>query len=431
MMLTASATRVQKIVTVNTSDVGGGAERMAWDLFAGYRRRGLKSWLVVGDKKTDDPQVMPFFASPNIDYRPFGGRGYRWQLQFGKWLDRMRGVEDFRFPYARFLLEMTGQLPDVVHCHNLHGPFFDLRVLPQVSCRVPVFLTLHDCWSLTGHCAYPLECDRWETGCGRCPALSAPPSIRRDATRLNWHRKRNIFARCQLYVATPSHWLMRAVQRSILAPGIVESRVIPNAVDLSIYTPGSRQSARNTLGIPDDRFLIAFAATRAKENPYKDYKTIRSAIRLLAEKFPQRQIQFVAIGQKADDEQEANALIRHIPMQSARQLARYFRASDVYAHAAKQETFGLVIAEAMACATPVVATNVGGISEVFRDGEHGLLVPPSSPGEMANALGQFLSDSDLRRRYGQQASLWAKERFAGEVMVNAYLNWFEQVCRKE
>jgi hypothetical protein len=59
--------------------------------------------------------------------------------------------------------------PDIVHCHNLHGEYFDLHALDWLSARVPVVITMHDAWLLSGHCVHSLGCGRWETGCGKCP----------------------------------------------------------------------------------------------------------------------------------------------------------------------------------------------------------------------------------------------------------------------
>ena len=110
--------------------------------------------------------------------------------------------------------------PSVIHCHNLHSGYFDLRALPWLSRVAPVVLTLHDAWLLSGHCAHSFGCDRWKNGCGACPDLSIPPAIAKDGTAANWKRKRRIFERSQLYVVTPSQWMMDRAQQSILAPAI-------------------------------------------------------------------------------------------------------------------------------------------------------------------------------------------------------------------
>ena len=109
---------------------------------------------------------------------------------------------------------------------------------------MPTVLTLHDAWLLSGHCAHSFDCERWKTGCGECPDLTIEPAIRRDATADNWVRKRDIYARSRLYVATPSPWLMGRVEQSMLAPAVEQARVIPNGVDLSVFRPADKRSIR-------------------------------------------------------------------------------------------------------------------------------------------------------------------------------------------
>jgi len=151
------------ILQVSTSDGGGGAEKVAWNLFRAYRQHGLSSWLAVGYKRSDDPDVL---LLPNGDYRKVGthlachrehaftlSRKGSWGREVAKLatvgqprrlLEIQRGHEDFDFPGAWQLLDLPPERPDIVHCHNLHGSYFDLRALPWLSQQVPTILTLHD-----------------------------------------------------------------------------------------------------------------------------------------------------------------------------------------------------------------------------------------------------------------------------------------------
>ena len=72
------------------------------------------------------------------------------------------------------LPDFGGPAADVLHLHNLHGGYFDLRHLPRLSPRLPVVVTLHDTWLTSGHCAYTLECERWRDGLRRLPAPRHP-----------------------------------------------------------------------------------------------------------------------------------------------------------------------------------------------------------------------------------------------------------------
>jgi glycosyltransferase involved in cell wall biosynthesis len=441
-----------RIVQVNTVDVRGGAEQVAVNLLTAYRARGHASWLAVGEKHSDDPNIR---LLPNDAMR---GRWARfWQGVAGNLqpatsasrvatvLGRLAGAlaepdrrlayylgrEDFDFPGTRRLLALAEERPHVVHAHNLHGGYFDLRQVPWLSHQVPLVLTLHDAWLLSGHCAHSFECDRWHTGCGHCPDLSIYPAVRRDATAYNWRRKRAIFARSRLFVATPSRWLMRRVEESILAPAIDESRVIPNGIDLSVFRPADRHAARAALGLPPDAPVLVATGIEAARSAWKDLRVLREAVRRLAEHWAGPPIHLLVLGATAPNEQHVGAAIRFVPYRrDPREVATYLQAADVYVHAARADTYPLAVLEAMACGTPVVASAVGGIPEQVDDGRSGFLVPVGDAAALAACLQMVLSDESLRSRLGVRAAERAQRSFDFERQVDAYLDWYTELVHR-
>src|SRR5215468_2508978 len=190
-----------RILHLSARDKAGGAEKVAYDLFRAQRQRGYESYLAVGAKALDDPNILEI---PNNACRNPWARVWReaqasldnrgvhkvarmtgWLAnlgELGRWYEWRRGIEDFNFPGASHLFDLTPGKPEVIHAHNLHGAYFDLRLLAPLSQRVPVVLTLHDDWAFTGHCASAFGCGRWETGCGNCPDLETYPAVKRDNT---------------------------------------------------------------------------------------------------------------------------------------------------------------------------------------------------------------------------------------------------------
>jgi glycosyltransferase involved in cell wall biosynthesis len=437
------------ILQVGTSDVGGGAERVAMNLLRSYRARGHGSWLAVGHRLSEEPRVLQIPNDMDASrwaraWRMLGAAleapaaRARWiaalrNLSLAiarpiKTLDDARGYEDFGFPGTWRLPELTPEPASIVHCHNLHGAYFDLRALPSISRRVPTILTLHDAWLLSGHCAHSFDCGRWATGCGSCPDLTIPPSVRRDGTAHNWRRKQRIFAESRLYVATPSRWLMDKVTRSMLAPALVESRVIHNGVDLTVFQPADRQSVRTRLGIPHDAAVLLFAANGIRKNPWKDFETLRSVLAAVAAQTGERQVLFIALGEDSPAEQVGSAELRFIPYQTdPRVAAQYYQAADAYVHAARADTFPSTVLEALACGTPVVATAVGGIPEQVTDGTTGFLVPPRSAKDMADAVMTLLKDENVRRHMGANAADDARQRFDLERQVDDYIDWYHAI----
>jgi len=436
------------ILQVSTADVGGGAERVGWLLFQAYRQRGHRSRLAVGYRRGNDPDValLPNAESSGPIEGLFWAADARLQKAYGKMkgigrlsqffrslarpgnaLDWWRGIEPFHFPGTSRLLEMDAAPPDVVHCHNLHGNYFDLRALPELSRRVPFVLTLHDPWLLSGHCAYSLGCERWKTGCGQCPDLTLPPAVRRDATDYNWKRKRDWYAASRLYVATPSQWLMDKVKQSILAPALVEAKVVHNGVDLSIFRPGDRREARVACGLPADARIVLFMG-ESRSKAWKDYATMRAALPVIADRVKDKTLVFVALGLSGTVERIGEAELRYVPkLRGLDAIARYYQAADLYLHAAKEDNFPNTVLEAMACGTPVVATGVGGVPEQFEDGRQGFLVPRGDFASMGERAVALLRDDLLRAQFAQLAAERVRERFDLDRQVDQYLSWYHEI----
>ncbi len=440
-----------KILQLGARDGGGGAAEVGRRLAESFRMRGHDRAMVAGAKQGGDAAVIVIpdrgggpgsaalalrdAVAPLLGRVRGAGRMHDFLHCLGhprRFIDRLSGTEDFTLPASHRILDLAPWQPDIVHCHNLHsfkGPkgHFDLAALAALSEKVPVVLTLHDAWLTTGHCAHPVKCDRWRTGCGDCPDLDLYPPVRADATAENWRRKRDIFSRCRLYVATPCRWLMNRVEQSILRPAIIESRVIPNGVDLTRFFPGDRLAARRRLGLAEDVHILLFAAQGIRGRSYKDFPTLRRAAKGVAAKMTDQKILFLALGEEAPPERAGEAEIRFIPYQSDPDvLADYYRAADLYMHAAKAETFPTAILEAMACGRPVVATSVGGIAEQINAAS-GITVPAGDAEAMAEAAAGILGDTDMKKNMGAAAAKVAWDYFDLEKQAEAYLSWFNDI----
>ncbi len=448
-----------RIVQFNTTDSAGGAEAVAWQLFQGYRRLGHSSSLVVGLKQSHDQDVVSIahdefrgaWSQSCMDIAdgltPFAARVRgigRLQkcVGFGvgqprRWFDRYRGREDFDFPGTWHLATLLKEPPDIVHCHNLHGGwlpsggYFDLSALPWLSGKIPVVLTLHDAWLLSGHCAHSFDCERWKTGCGHCPDLTIYPAVRRDATAYNWKRKQEIYAKSRFIVATPSRWLMEKVEQSMLYPAIEESRVIPNGVDLTIYRQADKRLARSLLGLPQEAKILLFAANGIKTNMWKDYATMRAAVAQVAARMGGTKVIFIALGDVSQPEEIGSARIHFVPYQkNPDDVARYYQAADVYLHAARADTFPNTVIEASACGTPVVATAVGGIPEQITEGRSGFLVPPGDADAMAHRVQSLLQQESVHRSMSTAAAEIAHRLFDVTRQVRTYLEWYESIASR-
>jgi len=458
-----------KILTVNHTDDVGGAAIVARNCFLYYDALGHDSRFLVQDKLSSHEKVIPIGNEKHWNYwrkgvtslqkkilNLWGAKKGIWRLvRLMDWLadfpGKVRceiGLEEFNFPGTVYFFKHNSFKPDIVHLHLPRAGFFDLRYLPELSEKTPVFFTLHGAWLLAGHCVHSFNCDRWKTGCGKCPDLSIPSPIKRDSSSLNWKRKNRIYSNSKIYVGTPCNWLMDKVKHSMLAQATIETRVIPHGVDQSIFFPGDRSHSRSVLGLEQESFIYLFSANGIKRNRWKDFAMMKKALTLVSEQQRKRKIIFLALGDSDEPIMMGNTEIRFMPYRSEpKSVADFYRASDVYLHASKADTFPNAVLEALSCGVPVIGTAVGGIPEQIRGWEGigfltkthnrydhssatGVLVEAGEAISFSKAMTVLMDSNQLRNQLGQNAAKDAKERFPLQKQTDAYLDWYREILTK-
>lgn len=184
---------------------------------------------------------------------------------------------------------------------------------------------------------------------------------------------------------------------------------IPCGVDLSLFTPGDKASARAALGLPASASLVLAAA---RIEPLKDIPTAVRAVSLLSGRIDPAPHLVVVGGPvtgpsgiaemeriKATARETGLAGRLHlVGAVTQEQLPLYMAAADVGVAPSLHESFGMVALETLACGRPIVASAAGGLQLTVHDGENGFLAPPRDAAAFADRLFDILSDPALAAR---------------------------------
>lgn len=267
------------------------------------------------------------------------------------------------------LLRLLDEIdPDVVHLHNIHGYYVNIEMLFGwlARHRCQVRWTLHDCWALTGHCAYftYAKCAQWQIHCAQsepCPQLDTyPKTICKANCARNFEDKRRIFMSVppeRMTLVTPSQWLADLVGQSFFRDYPVEVR--HNAIDKSVFKP-TPSDFRERYGI-GDRFMILGVAS-----PWTERKGLSDFVKL-AEKLNTENYAIVLVGLSEKQIRRLSRQLIALPKtESPEKLAEAYSAADVFVHPGVEETFGMTVAEAQACGTPVVVAEGSACAEIAK-----------------------------------------------------------------
>jgi D-inositol-3-phosphate glycosyltransferase len=293
-------------------------------------------------------------------------------------------LPDFACGIQRFRA-LTGAAYDVVHSHYwLSGR---LGLLFADRWGVPLVSTFHTLAQLKNRVAES--------------AAEREQAVRSDIERRTMAGSDRIVA----LTAVDRQQMIR--HYGALAPIVV----IPGGVDLERFQPQARREARAALGLgPSDKVILFVGRIQRLKGP-------EVLLRALA-RLSDLDARLLVVGGRPGSSDEAREITRlqHLAVKlgvgertrfvgavAHEELPRYYSAADVSAMPSSYESFGLVAVESLACGTPVVATRVGGLSSIVRDGETGLLVPWRDAGLFAERLRRVLEDETLRTELASRA----------------------------
>ena len=313
----------------------------------------------------------------------------------------------------------------ILHLHWL-GDFVDYEtLLESVPASVPIVWTLHDMYPFTGGCHYSNDCRRFDSACGQCPYLEKPAP--HDSSYQILRRKKQLLAGRKLHVVGNSNWTTAQARSSALFENAQSCQTIHYALDTSCFYPVEKSTAKKALGLAPDAVTVSFGADEACIER-KGARQLAKALAIL--KSGGKDVTCLVFGngawRVAEEVQPSFALEK---TRNDSLLRLVYSASDAFILPSLQEAFGQTALEAMACGTPVIGSDVGGIPDMVRHQQTGLLVPPGDADAIAAAMSELLGDRAAVTRFGSNCRKAVEEHFTLQRQASEYLTLYQEALQ--
>ena len=378
----------RRVILVNTVVGTGSVGRLTEGLYYTLEDNGYECLVAYG-RGSAPAGMNAYRIDQDIDVYIHGG------------LSRITDRHGFYSKHAtvEFIKVIENFQPDIIHFHNVHGYYLNIRVLFEYlkKTNIRIIWTLHDCWTFTGHCSHfeYIGCMKWMTGCYACEQLSEyPKSFGKDNSERNYREKKELFTGFEdLTIVTPSEWLAARVSQSYLKE--YHTVVVPTGIDLEAFHPIKEERRednlifrlRNNLNLRNKNVLLGVA------NPWRERKGLSQFINL--SKMLNDRCVIVLLGlndEQLSDLPESIIGIGHTD--STEELAALYSMADIYVNLTLEDTFPTTNIESLACGTPVVTYRSGGSAESIDD-TCGISVERNSVQGVVAAIDTILSQKGV------------------------------------
>lgn len=380
-----------KISLINKWDIGGGAARAAWRLASKLQENNdLTYYVNFKESNFEYVELIDSFTE-NVEEEGL----IQW-----KQIDENRTDVSSTYFSSSFVTIDDSIIEKICDSDVINLHWIEKFISPDSLKKIansgkPIVWTLHDERPFTGGCHYTNGCYEFATNtCRNCIQL-------KDNSQRLAHKvlkdKIEALRNADLTVVTPSKWLGEQAKKSELFRDR-RIEVIPNSLEIDVYKPIDKALAKKKLGIDPSEFVLLFGAQSAKEKRKGFDELVAAAAHFdkMRQGLSSKRVRILTFGEAAIDNWDISIPIQSLgTINEDDRLALVYSAADVFVIPSKEDNLPNTILESMACGTPVIGFDIGGIGDLVKNGKTGYLVPIVSSIGLANAMYKALVSPNL------------------------------------
>ena len=311
---------------------------------------------------------------------------------------------------------------DVIIIHWVQGEFLSISAYRKLAkLGKPVVIVMHDMWTFTGGCHYSFSCEKYKSECADCQVFADNRMF--DMSKRGFLSKKKLFQHYDNFIfVSPSRWLEScANQSSILNAKPVHH--IPNILDDKVFKPVAKSLARQIIDIDVNAKVIAFGAVSI-DSPYKGWDYLKKALDILSSEISSENILILVFGKHVTDEMAQSIPFKKRYMGFLRDetsLALVYNAADVFVTPSLADNLPTTVLESLACGTPVVGFNIGGIPEMILHKDNGYIADYKNATDLSKGL-RYCLDSGIKGRllpeFRKEENICEYIRIVNELLRN-------------
>ena len=414
-----------RILLVNTNEKKGGAAVATYRLMEALNNNGVKAKMLVSEKETDSITVVEL---------PQGWR-QKWNFLWERWCIFCRlhfsRKHLFEIDIANTGTDITTlpefQEADIIHLNWINQGTLSLKNIRQIlQSGKPVVWTMHDIWPATAICHYTRSCEAFKQGCHHCPLLPGKGSSNDLSARV-WKRKVHMLEDAHIYYVTCSKWLENEAKKSALLRN-QHICSIPNAIDTHVFKPQDKQKCKEENQLPTNKRIILFVSQRVTDTR-KGMEYFIRAINTMIKQHPEMaETTGIAILGGHSEELVSQFPLPVYPLgyvSDTKKIVSIYNSADLFVLPSLEDNLPNTIMEAMACGTPCVGFNVGGIPEMINHQLNGYVAQYKDSDDLANGMYWTLCKADWNE-LSQQAIHKVATSYSQRNVAMKYTEVYQQ-----